>query len=110
MHSQVPQAAVLTIELNLTLPIDRLLGIEIARVKEPTIDFDDPPKSFALDHVPDSLYGWEKGELRRASHQQLRAPAYCSQDGSVCRLVDAKGLLADQVLARFHRRTIKLLM
>jgi hypothetical protein len=86
------------------------MGVEIAGVKKTAIDFQDLPESFSLNHVPDSLHGWEKGEFRRTSHQQFRVLLVRRHDGSVSGPVYAKRFLAHEVLARFQGRAVELLM
>src|SRR6185436_19970638 len=67
VHAQVPEAAVLPVHLDHPLPVDRLVGIEVARMHEAAVHFDDAAEAVLLDRLDDPLRTGRERELRRAA-------------------------------------------
>src|SRR5690625_5982825 len=67
MHTQIPHAAILAIDLHHPLPVDHLLRIEIAAVPETCFDLHDLSKALISDHLVDSVRAGAVRSVGRAS-------------------------------------------
>ena len=110
MHAQVTEAAVGAVELELALPVQGFLGVQVAGMQETGIDLDNAAERTPVDGLADALGGGKEGPLRGTPEEDVGLGAPSVQDGGVGGQVEAQRFLAEQVFAAVDGRATDLLV
>ena len=92
MDTQVTETAILTVELDHSLPVDGLICVHIGAVVEAAVDLKDLTELAFLEPVDHCLHSGVVGELGAAANEYVRISLDSLHDLVVGRLVDTEGL------------------
>ena len=110
MQAEIAHAAVNAVHAVFALPVDRLVGVEVACVIESRLDFNDLTELATLGPLDHLLAGGKERELTGTAAEDLGVIFECFQNGVVLRLVHAKRLFPHQMLPGIDDVTVDLLM
>jgi hypothetical protein len=99
MHAEVAHAAVGAVEMRPPLPVDRLAGIEVARVQEGGADLEHAPEAALGDPAPGLLAAGVERQLRGDAHELPGPLRDLVRDRLARAQVDPERLLGEQVAA-----------
>ena len=97
MNTQIAHTAIFAVVFDHPLPIDRLFWIEIRRMEQAALDFDDFAEIFFQQRTNDGYSAGIEWQFRRAANKDLRILFDNFHDHPIGRQIDPERLFAEQM-------------